>query len=209
MAAPLLARPAAAQEEMDADRAVAGGGALPAGFEGRTDRGQGFENVRFEIKDGLYHISVGPAVVLYRPEHTASGTYRLTSTVTQTSSKGHAHGAGLIFGGADLQGPDQVYTYFLVRGDGTFIVKTRTGATTALVSERWQPHPALHTEDANGHATNELEVEVGEEDVIFRANGQEVFRAPRSELYTDGVYGIRLNHNLDMIISPPELHTGM
>lgn len=205
----LAVTPLAAQEEMDADRAVEGGGVLPAGFEARTDQDRPMDNIRFEIKDGMYDISVGPAFVFYRPGDEATGSYTISSTITQTSSKGHAHGAGLIFGGADLQGEGQVYTYFLVRGDGNYLVKTRTGSETANVSPRWAVHEAIDTDTEDGEATNVVSVRVGGDDVIFMVNGTEVYRAAASDLYTDGVYGIRLNHNLDMIISPVEVESDM
>lgn len=207
----LAVTPLAAQEEMDmdADRDVTGGGVLPAGFEARTDEDAPMDNIRFEIKDGMYDISVGPAFVFYKPGDVATGTYTISSTVTQTSSKGHAHGAGLIFGGADILGEGQVYTYFLVRGDGNYLVKTRTGEETANISPRWEVNAAIDTDTEDGEATNVVSVEVGTENVIFLVNGTEVYRALTADLYTDGNYGLRLNHNLDMIISPVELHGGM
>ncbi len=102
-----LALPAMAQ---DADRAVTGGGQLAPGWMARTDRGQNFDNIRFVEKDGGWDITVGPAVTLYRASDMASGEYTISANIEQLSSKGHGHGTGLIFGGKDLQGDDQVYT---------------------------------------------------------------------------------------------------
>lgn len=198
--------PLAAQEH-DADRAVEGGGSLAEGWMGRTDRGQNFDNVRFTAEEDLLEISVGPALILYRPEDEAAGTYTLSGTFQQLSSKGHAHGVGLIFGGDDLQGPNQVYTYFLVRGDGNFLVKTRTGSETAYLT-RWTESASVHQEDDSGDATNVMSVEVGTDDVVFKLNGQEVHRERRTDVYTDGTWGVRLNHNLDMRISGLKLDGG-
>lgn len=194
----MLATPLSAQEG-DADRAVEGGGTLAEGWMGRTDRGQNFDNVRFTETDGTLDISVGPALILYRPGDTAEGTYTVTGTFEQVSTKGHAHGAGLIIGGADLQGPGQVYTYFLVRGDGAYLVKTRTGDETAYLTQ-WTPSGAIHKEGADGHATNTMSIEVGATDTVFKLNGTEVHREKTADIYTDGIWGVRLNHNLDMRI---------
>jgi hypothetical protein len=196
--------PAAAQ---DADRAVAGGGELAPGWLARTDGGQNFDNVRFEEEGSGWDISVGPAVVLYRPGDMATGDYTISATVEQLSSKGHAHGTGLIFGGKDIQEAGQVYSYFLVRGDGSYIIKTRTGDGTAeLVG--WTQNEAIHASE-EAHMTNDVAVRVSGEDVIFLVNGTEVHRLKKADMYTDGVVGFRLNHNLDMHIDNFRINRGM
>ncbi len=201
-----VAGPLAAQEH-DADRAVEGGGSLAERWMGRTDRGQSFDDVKFTEQDGMLEISVGPALILYRPEDEAAGTYTVSGTFQQLSSKGHAHGVGLFFGGDDLQGPDQVYTYFLLRSDGNVLVKTRTGSETAYLT-RWTESASVRQEDDSGNATNLMSVEVGTDDVVFKLNGQEVHREKRTDVYSDGIWGVRLNHNLDMRISDLKLDGG-
>jgi len=208
LAALMVALPVAAQEPMDADRTVEGGGELAAGWMGRTDGGENFDNVRFTDQGGVLDISVGPAIVLYRPESHAHGSYTVSGTFEQLSSKGHAHGIGLIVGGDDLQGPNQVYTYFLVRGDGNYIIKTRTGSETFELAP-WTPHESIHQSDASGRAVNDMSIEVGPQDAIFRLNGQEVYRHGKADIYTDGLWGVRLNHNLDMRIKNLKLYPGM
>ena len=204
----VVASPLMAQEEMDADRKVEGGGSLAEGWMGRTDQGQNFENVRFTEEGGVLDISVGPGLVLYQPGDQADGEYTVSATFEQLSSKGHAHGIGLIIGGDDLQGPNQVYTYFLVRGDGNYIVKTRTGDQTAELAP-WTPHASIHESDDSGHALNDMSIEVGAENVVFKMNGREVHREKTADIYTDGVWGVRLNHNLDMRVKNRSLHGAM
>lgn len=195
----LMAMPLAAQERMDADRAIEGGGVLAEGWMARTDGGQDFENIRFTDDHGTLDISVGPAIVAYRDEFMASGDYTVSATIEQLSSKGHAHGTGLIVGGADILGPDQVYTYFLVRGDGFYIIKTRTGEETAEVMP-WTEDGSINVDEL-GTTSNDLSIQVMGSDMIFMINGKEVHRAAKADLYHDGTYGIRLNHNLEMKIS--------
>lgn len=200
-AAVCTAIPLSAQEDMkmDADRAIEGGGVLAEGWMARTDRGQDFEDVRFTDDHGTLEISVGPAIVAYRDEFTGSGDYTVSATIEQLSSKGHGHGTGLFVGGADILGTDQVYTYFLVRGDGFYIIKTRTGDDTAEVMP-WTEHEAIRVDEI-GTTSNDLAIQMLADDVIFWINGQEVHRAAKADLYHEGIYGIRLNHNLEMRIS--------
>jgi hypothetical protein len=190
-----LALPAVAQ---DADRTVAGGGRLAPGWMARTDRGQNFDNIRLVEKGTGWDITVGPGVTLYRENDRATGSYTISATIEQLSSKGHGHGTGLIFGGKDMQAADQVYSYFLVRGDGSYIIKTRTGDETAEV-RGWTKNAAIN-ESELANMTNEVAVSVADGDVIFMVNGTEVDRVPAADLYTDGIVGLRLNHNLDMHI---------
>lgn len=190
-----VAMPAVAQ---DADRTVSGGGQLAPGWMARTDRGQNFDNIKFEESGTGWNITVGPGVALYRESDVATGEYTISATIEQLSSKGHGHGTGLIFGGRDLQAEGQVYSYFLVRGDGSYIIKTRTGATTAEIVG-WSKNGAIN-ESELAHMKNDVSVRVTGADVIFMVNGTEVHRVPKADMYTDGIVGIRLNHNLDMHI---------
>ncbi len=200
-----LALPAMAQDH-DADRAIAGGGTLAEGWMARTDRGQDFSNVRFEEIATGWEVSVGPGVVFYRDADVAEGSYTISADFEQLSSKGHAHGVGLIFGGADLQGEGQVYTYVLVRGDGNYLVKTRTGSETAYRTQ-WTEHASVN-QDPEGHVTNTMAVRVTAEDVTFMINGQEVHKESKADLYTDGVVGFRMNHNVDMRVHNFKIERG-
>jgi hypothetical protein len=54
--------------------------------------------------------------------------------------------------------------------------------------------------DANGAATNALEVRVGADKVDFVVNGVVVHSEPKTGAMakTDGIYGIRVNHLLEV-----------
>jgi hypothetical protein len=164
-----------------------------------------------EREPGMWEVDNGPAIVAWRDGQEASGQYTISATVHQHSGKGMTHGAGLIFGGANLDGPAQAYTYFMVRGTGDVLVKTRAGEETFWVapSDGWVPNDAVaHTDDTDMW-TNELSVTVGAEETAFMVNGTEVFRAPNSEINTDGHWGIRANHNMTVWFSELEMRGGM
>src|SRR2546422_535470 len=91
------------------------------------------------------------------------------------------------------------YTYFLVRGDGTFLVKRRVaGDSTVQVTNGWTPSDAVVKADSAGQATNQLGVVVAGRAVTFLANGKEVYTARAADLDTQGIVGYRVNHNLDV-----------
>ena len=59
---------------------------------------------------------------------------------------------GLFIGGRDLSSPNRAYTYFLVRGNGQFLVKSRAGAKTSDILA-WRADPAVTQADSTGKAT--------------------------------------------------------
>ena len=197
LASLLLAAPLAAQHD-HAAAAHAHGGALPAGWEARVDRDQPVDGVHFMAMGDGYHAITGPAAVLYEPGWKKSGEYEVAARFTQNKAPTHPESYGLVLGGADLQGPGQAYSYFLVRGTGEYFIATRRGAERTKVVD-WTAHPAVQKQDATtGVQTNVLGARVAGDEVVFTVNGTEVARRPRSEILTDGVFGFRVNHRLDV-----------
>lgn len=183
-----------------ADREIEGGGVLPAGWEFRTDKGMGMDNVRFEQTESGLQLTLGPRVILYRPDDTASGDYSVSATFRQLAQHVHAEAYGLIIGGVGLRGPDQVYTYFLIRGTGHVLVKRRFGTQTANISDGWEAHSTVNAADSDGRSVNELTVTVSGSTVSFDVNGTEVYAGSTDGLAIDGVFGLRASHNLDLIV---------
>ena len=186
---------------------VAGGGSLPAGWHAHTDKNAPLANVKFVAMGNGHHTTLGPAVILWRDADTASGSYHVVATFTQTKAPRHLEGYGLLFGGRDLAGAAQRYTYFLVRGDGTFLIKRRSGDSTSFVTPDWTPSPAVVKADgASGAATNELGVAVKGDSVRFLVNGKDVYVTKAASVDAAGLVGYRVNHNLDVHVKALEVH---
>lgn len=191
-----LAAPALGQA--DPDKAVQGSGTLPAGWMARIDGGAALTKVSFVDMAPGWHITLGPAGIFYRSADTTSGNATLVALVHSTPPKPpHAESYGMFFGGQDLQGPNQSYTYFLVRGDGKFLIKRRMGDKTTKVVD-WTANDAIKVVDAEGNATNELSVGIKAGMVSFMVNGKEVHSAKAADVDTKGVVGVRVNHNLSI-----------
>jgi len=62
------------------------------------------------------------------------------------------------------------------------------------------PSNAVKKPDASGQSTNALEVRVGADKVDFVVNGEVVHSEPKTGAMakTDGIYGIRVNHLLEV-----------
>ena len=197
-AAPLSAQmPAGHDHDHDA---VVQGAPLPAGWARRLDRADAnAASVRFVAQGSGFHFTGGPAAIFYRNrDAVARGDYTVRATFTQTKAPMHPEAYGLFVGGTDLQGPAQSYLYFVVRGDGKYLVKHRAGTEVHLITD-WTDSPAIVKAGADGRATNALEVRVRADGVHLMANGQQVAVLPRDHTGDlRGIAGLRINHNLDV-----------
>jgi hypothetical protein len=203
-----LAMPLAAQEHAsDPDHAARGGGAVPAGWTVRADRGDA-AGAKIETMGKGLHVTTGPAVILYRADTDGKGPFHTLATFTQTQPSKHPEGYGLFVGGQGLDGAAQRYVYFLVRQDGSYLIKRRDGEKTTDVSKGWVQHASVKKPDAKGTATNLLEVDNKRDPsrVGFLVNGQEVYATDAKEMPLDGIVGIRTNHNLDVHIEGFDVH---
>jgi hypothetical protein len=199
-----FAAPLAAQEH--ADHAAAGG-AAPAGWTIRADRGDAKNAKVVSMGKGL-HVTTGPAIILYRSDTEGRGSFHTLATFTQTKPSEHPEGYGLFVGGQKLDGDGQQYIYFLVRQDGSYLIKRRDGEKTSDVSKGWVKHPAVKQPEGQGSATNLLEVDNKRDPsrLAFLVNGQEVFGTDAKGMPLDGIVGIRTNHNLDVHIEGFDVH---
>ncbi len=199
-----LAAPAFGQA--DPDKAVQGGGSLPTGWMARTDGGAAMTNVKFVVMAPGWHINLGPAAIFYQPTDTTSRNAHLVALMHSTPPKPtHAESYGMFIGGQDLQGPNQAYTYFLIRGDGKFLIKRRMGDKTTKVVD-WTANDAIKAADAEGNASNELTVLIKDGTVSFMVNGKEVHSAKAADVDTKGVVGVRINHNLSIHLEKLQVH---
>lgn len=200
-AAPLAAQKKTAMPH-DPDRKIAGG-PLPAGWMGRTDRAdQKIREAKFVTMGGGYHVTSGPAAIYWSGKTKVSGPFSASVTLQQTKNPTHPEAYGMFFMGKKLNGPAQTYVYFLVRGDGTFLVNHRAGADVHKIID-WTANAAIHKADAKGVATNTLSVDASKPDSVrLLVNGAQVHALEGAHLgSTGGFVGLRVNHNLDVHIS--------
>ncbi len=77
------------------------------------------------------------------------------------------------------------------------LVKRRAGATTPTVMN-WTENAAVKKAAAGGKMTNALSIDVGKDRVRFLVNGTEVGSAAPDQIDTNGIAGVRVNHNLNV-----------
>jgi len=209
LAASLVAPTLSAQ---DADRSVKGGITV-SGWKGRVDRrpassGKTISDSKFASESGAFRMSVGPAAIYWNDANTAKGDYEVKASFTELKMTAtHPHSFGIFIGGSALESDTEKLAYCIVYGDGTYSVKTFSGAKVTTVVDRVASE-ALHKADANGKSTNEVGWRVKGGKASCVVNGTEVKTFEKAELVGadkldsfDGVYGIRVSHNLELTVS--------
>ena len=197
--------------QSDPTTTVAGAGIQVKGWHGRTDRAeQKIGEVKFVQMGTGYHLTGGPHAVLWNNENKASGDYTVKARITKTprSTSSHEESYGVFIGGSDLNGPKQNYLYCVVFGSGNVMVRHRDGGDTHTLLGK-TANPAASKMGERG-ATDEIAMWVKGGRVGCSVNGTEVFSSaatsvigPGKLVSTDGVFGIRASHNLDLHIEGP------
>src|SRR5438034_10365525 len=80
--------------QADPDAKVKGGGAFPAGWHVRTDKNRPTADVKFVRAGGGFHVTLGPAVVLWRDVDRATRGDSVGATFTQIKNPWHPQGHG-------------------------------------------------------------------------------------------------------------------
>jgi hypothetical protein len=157
-------------------------------------------SVKFTASGGGFHAQNPQAAVYWNPANTASGNYTIKGTFTLLEPSNHTNYYGIVFGGKNLDGADQSYTYFTVAQNGTWLLKRREGGNASTVAQ--MSNSAVKIPDKDGKSVNALEVRVSASKVDFVVNGTVVHSEPKAGAFAndDGIYGARVNHFLNVQI---------
>jgi len=178
---------------------IEGGGVFPAGWNARPDMGSKLADIKLETMPPGWHLTTAASGILYRTADRMTGAYTVTSKLHLfPEGAGHREAFGLFIGGDALDGTAQRYTYFLIRGDGTYKIKRRNGGAATDVTPGWTQHAAIMPGKPDGSVANVLSIVVGKDKVSFQVNGQEVYSAASTSVDTQGIAGVRINHNLSV-----------
>lgn len=191
--------PAASAADPDVNAA---GGTVPAGFVARTDKPDApISGAAYTANGDKWDVKTGPAHIVYSDKKMGNGNYTASATIDQLEAPAHPEAYGIFIGGRDLDKPTQAYAYFIVRGTGEMAVKVRAGDKTRDVI-KWTASPDVPKADASGKATYALDVQVTNDAVKFSVNGKSVGSVSKAGLPTDGIAGLRINHNLHVNVTP-------
>ena len=192
----------AAAAERDPDVAQNGSG-VPQGYVALTDKADAnVSAASYTASGGNWEVKTGPAHIVYAPKDSASGGYAVSTTIEQLEKPKHPEAYGIFFGGQHLDDRSaQRYGYFIVRGTGEYLIKVREGDKTTTVSP-WTASPNVPKEDASGKASYDLKVHFAPDTAHFTVNGKLVAAVAKKDLPSEGIAGLRINHNLHLNVQP-------
>lgn len=210
----LLGVTAATATAQDADRSVKDGGVKVAGWKARVDRrpaaaGKTVNDSKLVMEGSNLRLSAGPAGNFWNPANTASGNFEVMATFTEHKmASSHPHSYGMFIGGKDLESDNETLMYCIVYGTGKYSIKTFHGAKVTTLADNVE-HAALKKADpTTGESTNTIGWRVNNGEASCVVNGTVVKTLSKAEYAaddkltsTDGVYGIRVSHNLELTVS--------
>jgi hypothetical protein len=188
--------------KMDADKSIAGTG-VPAGYTGVPDHADAkITDAKYTANAGRWEVQTGPAHIVFAPKDSFKGEYQVSTTIDQLEKPKHPEAFGIFLGGSNLTNPAKAkYGYFVVRGTGEYLIKTRDGDNTTTIVD-WTASPKVPKEDASGKATYKMSIHVAPDTVHFIMDGSLVTAVPKSKFPTVGIAGVRINHNLHLAVTP-------
>jgi len=186
-----------------AENQIHGSGKLPDGWKARfDDAGAEPQGVAVDEKDNTLTFVTGPAGIYYKGDK-AEKDYEFSATFSQLKPTPMPEAYGLFVAGQDLDKDTERYTYFLIRQDGAYLIKTRNGSATNTIVD-WTPAPSMK-EPKGVKASNTLEIRATANSVQFVVDGTPVHAMTRDQVGPDGLAGIRVNHNLNLQVSKFEI----
>ena len=185
---------------------------VPNGWEWRFDKADAEVSVSSDSESADvffvnmtpgWHITTGPAGIYYHSDNKAEGDFTLDSKIYLFDTKGRNREAfGLFIGGKNLKSDNQSYVYFLLRNTGEFLVKERKGSETSTI-QGWAKAESMNmfTDETESSAENNFQVKVSGDTITFSLNGEVLANLEKGDLNTDGHFGFRVNHSINLHIS--------
>ena len=170
-------------------------------------------DVKFTTAGATGFHAVNPQAAIYwNPANTASGNNTVKATFTEAKQvSDHPHPMGLFIGGNKVGTPEQSLLYCTAYRDGSFIVR-RFNGTTATQVIRKTPNAAVRKAAAGESVTQEVAWSVKGGRAECSINGTVVAGFDSADLVgpgklesTDGLYGIRVSHTMDLVVANLQL----
>lgn len=215
IAVALLASAVPGAEAQDADRKVAGGGIAVKGWQGKVDtasaakQGLTINDSKFAQEGNDLRVTTGAAASYWNPANAASGDYTLKATFKEAKQTyTHPHPFGIFIGGSKLDTDQQNLLYCVAYRDGTYLVRGFFGGTATTIAKKAPNEAVAKAASPDAPVTQEITWTIKGSRAECSVNGTVVAGFDKSEIVgpgkldsTDGVYGLRVAHNTDVVVS--------
>ena len=178
----------------------------PEGWKTRTDDGTPDSTVAHQRMPPGWHITTGPASIVYDPSNQARGRFAIEAEIHLFPGESN-EGFGVFLGGSNLGDASGSWTSFLITKDGSALIERRqNNTTTALFPATKSAAVKPHT-GQEGTALNLIRVLVQGDSAVFSANGQRLAAIPARDLPLEGTFGFRIGRGVNLHITNLDLVT--
>jgi hypothetical protein len=204
----MTALPAAQQ---DADKKVAGGGVTVKGWQGRVDSGNRqsltINDSKFAPEGSSWRLTTGAAGLYWSPANMGKGDFSVKATFTEPKQPyNHPHPYGVFIGGKGLDTETPQALYCVAYRNGNYIVRGFSGGKVFPVVGKPTPNDAVKkAEGPEAQVVQDVAMSVRGDKVECTVNGTSVWSAAKADVTgagklasTDGIAGIRVNHQLEV-----------
>ena len=201
--------------QFDPDKVIPGGGIFIQGWTGKVDassarQGRKLEDAKLAQDGNTIRATTGPATTFWNPANTAKGDYTIKASFLEPKFmelNNHPHSYGIFIGGNDMGTDKMSLVYCAAYGDGTAFVRGFGPAVFNML--RAQAFPSVGKAAGIGQPVKqEIAWTVKGGKAECSINGAVIASYTSDQLVAagkltslDGVYGIRLTHNVDTVIT--------
>src|SRR5580765_818725 len=201
--------------QFDPDRVIPGGGFHIQGWTGKVDassarQGRKLEDAKLAQDGNALRVTTGPATTFWNPANTAKGDYTIKASFLEPrfmELNNHPHSYGIFIGGNDMGTDKMSLVYCAAYGDGTAFVRGFGPAVFNML--RAQAFPSVGKAAGVGQPVKQdiawtvkggkAECSINGAVIASYTSDQLVAAGKLTSL--DGVYGLRLTHNVDTVIT--------
>ena len=175
----------------------------------RLDASANEEGTSIEEAGRRISVASEAAALVWRPRDRSEGNFAVRATVRMSS--GEPGGAGVFFGGYDLEGMDRNWAACMVRPDGAWSIPHRNGVELHDFRP-WSSDDAVGAAIGDEASVNMVEWIVSSSRVVCRINGVEMYGFDRARgivpggLRTiEGEVGIRVDAGVEAVFESFEV----
>lgn len=151
---------------------------------------------RFDQMPPGWHITTGPAGILYPSTERAAGLFSLVADFV-VFPETTASEFGILLGGSNLDGDSPTYVATVLRRDGAArVIRRVRGSETVLVP--WTQHSAIKSHPGAGTVTNRLRVNASADSLRVFVNDSAIMTIGLPSTETTGQFGFRVGQGVNL-----------
>lgn len=143
-----------------------------------------------------FHVTTGPAGILYPENVSAAGEFSLVADFVVFPGTS-ANGFGIFLGGSGIDGASPSYLAALLRRDGAIAIVRRDRGQSRFLAP-WSIHDVIRPHTGSGVVTNRLRVHASADSLRIFVNDSALVRVPLDAAPTAGRFGFTVGDSVNL-----------